>query len=161
MDLDIQQILTQIVGFLILLWLMGKFAWKPLLEVLETRRLKIASDLEEIRKGKETLAGMKQEYDAKFAEIENQARLKIQESVAEGQRAAKELSDEARREADRILQKAKENIDQEIAKAKVQLRDEIASLAISAAEKIVRKEMDRQKNKELVLQYIDEVKGYQ
>lgn len=161
MDLDIQQILTQIVGFLILLWLMGKFAWKPLLEVLETRRLKISSDLEEIRAGKETLAGMKREYDAKFAEIENQARLKIQESVMEGQRAAKELSDEARREADRILQKAKENIEVELAKAKVQLRDEIASLAISAAEKIVRKEMDRQKNKELVLQYIDEVKGYQ
>ena len=161
MDLDIQQILTQIVGFLILLWLMGKFAWKPLLEVLETRRLKISSDLEEIRQGKETLAGMKREYDAKFAEIENQARLKIQESVMEGQRAAKELSDEARREADRILQKAKENIEVELAKAKVQLRDEIASLAISAAEKIVRKEMDRQKNKELVLQYIDEVKGYQ
>lgn len=161
MDLDIQQVLTQIVGFLILLWLMRKFAWGPLLEVLETRRLKISTELEEIRKGRETLANMKQEYDAKFAEIENQARLKIQESVAEGQRAAKELADQARGEADRILQKAKENINLEIAKAKVQLRDEIASLAVTGAEKIVRREIDRPKNKELVLQYLDEVKGYQ
>ncbi|HZR46902.1 MAG TPA: F0F1 ATP synthase subunit B [Candidatus Manganitrophaceae bacterium] len=139
---------------------MRKFAWRPLLAVIDERRLKISSELEAIKTGKESLASMQREYQLKIEEIENHARSKIQEAVVQGQQAAKEISDTARKEADHILEKAKENITVEITKAKVQLRDEIATLAISAAEKIVRQEMDKQKNKELVLQYLDEVKGY-
>lgn len=159
-SLDIQQILTQIVGFLILLWLLRKFAWGPLLSVLDERRTRIATEFEEISKGKESLAQMKAEYDTKIAEIENQARLRIQEAVLEGQQMAKEIADGAREEAHQILEKAKEKINQEIAKAKTQLRNEIATISVSAAEKIVRQELDKQKNKELVLQYIDELKGF-
>lgn len=159
-SLDIQQILTHIVGFLILLWLLRKFAWGPLLAVLDERRARIATDFEEISKGKESLAQIKAEYDTKIAEIENQARLRIQEAVLEGQQMAKEIAEGAREEAHQILEKATEKINQEIAKAKTQLRNEIATISVSAAEKIIRQELDRQKNKELVLQYIDELKGF-
>ncbi|NKE72761.1 F0F1 ATP synthase subunit B [Nitrospiraceae bacterium HYJII51-Mn-bac16s-1-B09] len=158
--IDIQQVLTQIVGFLLLLWLLRKFAWGPLLGVLDERRTRIASELEEIRKGKESLAQMKTEYDTKLSEIENQARLRIQEAVVEGQRMAREIAEGAREEAHQILEKAKEDIQREMAKAKAQLRDEIATIAVSAAGKIVRQEMNKQKDKELVLQYIDELKGF-
>lgn len=160
MDIQVQQILTQIVGFLLLLWLLKKYAWIPLLGVLDERRTRIVTELEEIRKGKESLAQMKTEYDTKLSEIENQARLRIQEAVVEGQRMAKEIAEGAREEAHQILEKAKEDIQREMAKAKVQLRDEIATIAVSAAGKIVRQEMNKQKDKELVLQYIDEVKGF-
>ncbi|WP_168062702.1 F0F1 ATP synthase subunit B [Candidatus Manganitrophus noduliformans] len=160
MGIDIQQVLTQIVGFLLLLWLLRKFAWGPLLGVLDERRTRIASELEEIRKGKESLAQMKTEYDTKLSEIENQARLRIQEAVVEGQRMAREIAEGAREEAHQILEKAKEDIQREMAKAKAQLRDEIATIAVSAAGKIVRQEMNKQKDKELVLQYIDELKGF-
>lgn len=159
MNLQIQQIITQVMGFLILFWVLKKFAWGRLTAVLEERRSKILGELQEIEKGKEALAQMKREYEAKFAEIESQARLKVQEAVSAGQRAAKEIADAAREEAHQILEKAKQSIDREMSKAKVQLREEIASLAIAAAEKIVRQEIDAQKNKKLVLQYIDEVKG--
>lgn len=160
MDIQIQQVLTQIVGFLLLLWLLRKFAWGPLLGVLDERRTRIASELEEIRKGKESLAQIKTEYDTKLSEIENQARLRIQEAVVEGQRMAREIAEGAREEAHQILEKAKEDIQREMAKAKAQLRDEIATIAVSAAGKIVRQEMNKQKDKELVLQYIDELKGF-
>ncbi|MDC4204011.1 MAG: F0F1 ATP synthase subunit B [Candidatus Manganitrophus sp.] len=160
MDIQIQQVLTQIVGFLLLLWLLRKFAWGPLLGVLDERRTRIASELEEIRKGKESLAQIKTEYDTKLSEIENQARLRIQEAVVEGQRMAREMAEGAREEAHQILEKAKEDIQREMAKAKAQLRDEIATIAVSAAGKIVRQEMNKQKDKELVLQYIDELKGF-
>lgn len=159
-SLDIQQILTHIVGFLILLWLLRKFAWGPLLAVLDERRARISTEFEEIGKAKESLAQIKAEYDTKIAEIENQARLRIQEAVLEGQQMAKEIADGAQEEAHQILEKAKEKINQEIAKAKTQLRNEIATISVSAAEKIIRQELDRQKNKELVLQYIDELKGF-
>lgn len=160
MDIQIKQIITQMVGFLILLWVLRRFAWDRLSSILEERRTKIISELEETRKGRESLDQMRRDYEAKMAEIENQARLRVQEAVVEGQRAAKELADDARKEAHEILEKAKESIEREMAKAKAQLRDEIATIAVGAAEKIVRQEVNRQKNKELVLQYIDEVKGF-
>ncbi len=159
MDIDIQQVLTQIVGFLLLLWLMRKFAWGPLLGLLDERRLRISSELEEIRKGKEALVQMKLDYEAKLSGIENEARLKIQEAVAEGQRVAKEISDSAREEARQAIEKAKEKIAMEVIKGKAQLREEIATLAVGAAEKIIRREISPQKNKELVLEYIDELKA--
>ncbi|MFY9268772.1 MAG: F0F1 ATP synthase subunit B [Candidatus Manganitrophaceae bacterium] len=159
MDIDIQQVLTQIVGFLLLLWLMRKFAWGPLLGLLDERRLRISSELEEIRKGKEALVQMKLDYEAKLSGIENEARLKIQEAVAEGQRVAKEISDLAREEARQAIEKSKEKIAMEVIKGKAQLREEIAMLAVGAAEKIIRREISPQKNKELVLEYIDELKA--
>ncbi|MDC4228110.1 MAG: F0F1 ATP synthase subunit B [Candidatus Manganitrophus sp.] len=161
MNIEIQQVLTQIVGFLLLLWLLRKYAWGPLLGVLDERRTRIATELEEIRKGKESLAQMKAEYDTKISEIENQARARIQEAVTEGQRMAREIAEGAREEAHQVLEKAKEDIHREMAKAKAQLRDEIATIAVSAAGKIVRQELNKQKDKELVLQYIDELKGFQ
>lgn len=160
MNIQIQQIITQVIGFLILLWVLRKFAWDRLSSILEERRTKIISELEEARKGREALEQMRRDYEAKMAEIENQARLRVQEAVVQGQRAAKELADQAREEARQILEKSKENIEREMAKAKAQLRDEIATISVAAAEKIVRQEVNRQKNKELVLKYIDEVKGF-
>ncbi|MBI3804764.1 MAG: F0F1 ATP synthase subunit B [Nitrospirae bacterium] len=160
MDIQIQQIITQVIGFLILLWVLRKFAWGPLSSILEERRSKIIAELEEIRVGKASLEQMRRDYEVKMAEIENQARARVQEAVVEGQRAAKELADESRAEARQILDKAKESIEREMQKAKVQLRDEIATIAVAAAEKIVRQEMNRQKNKELVLQYMNELEGF-
>jgi F-type H+-transporting ATPase subunit b len=160
MNIQIQQIVTQILGFLILFWVLRKFAWDRISTVLEERRAKITSDLEEARRGKESLELMRRDYEAKMAEVENRARLRVQEAVVEGQRAAKEIADGAREEAREILEKAKESIEREMAKAKAQLREEIATISVAAAEKIVRQEVNRQKNKELVLKYIDEVKGF-
>lgn len=160
MNIQIQQIITQIIGFLILFWILRRFAWDRLSSILEERRTKIITELDEIRRGKESLEQMRRDYEAKMAEIENQARTRVQEAVVEGQRAAKAIGDEAREEARQILEKAKESIDRELMKAKVQLRDEIANISVAAAEKIVRQEMNKQKNKELVLQYINQLEDF-
>jgi F-type H+-transporting ATPase subunit b len=156
---DIQQILTQILGFLILLWLMRKFAFQPLLGMLDMRRQKIASELSAIAASQAEAEATKRGYETKLREIEVEARLAVQRAAAEGQRVAKEISDEARKEAQDILQKAKANIEQEMAKARVQLRDEVAMLAIACASRVIRAEMNPEKNRSLVLGYMDQLDG--
>ncbi len=156
---DIQQILTQILGFLILLWLMRKFAFQPLLAMLDARRQKILTEMEAIASGKAAAEATKRDYETKLREIEFQARLTAAQAAAEGQRVAKEISDEARKEAQGILQKAKAHIDHEMVKARVQLRDEVAMLAISCASRVIRAEINPEKNRSLVLGYLDEVNG--
>ncbi len=158
MDILLQQVLTQIVGFLILLWLMRKYAWGPLLQSLEDRRDKIAKEQLEIAQSKASAKNLHSEYEVKMQEIKQEALLKIQEAILEGQKTAKEITTSARKEADAMLEKAKENISREMALAKVGLRNEIADMVIATASKVIRKELDAKKNEALVLQYMDELR---
>ncbi len=157
MEILFQQVLTQIVGFLLLLWLMRKYAWGPLLQSLEDRRTKIATELSDIVASKEATIKVQQAYEAKMVEIKREALLKIQEAILEGQKVAGEITASARKDANALLEKAKENIGREMGLAKIQMRNEVATLVIATASKVIRRELDAQKNEALVLQYMDEL----
>lgn len=155
MVLDWSQILTQIIGFLLLLWLLKKFAWKPILQLLETRRNKIAAEFDKIDSTKQEVAQLKQDYEQQLKTIDAQARQKILDAVQEGQKIAAEIQEKARDESRQIIEKAKQNIALEIAKAKVELRNEIVNLTLQATEKMLIEKLDAQKHRELILHYID------
>jgi F-type H+-transporting ATPase subunit b len=158
MQILFQQVLTQIVGFLLLLWLLRKYAWGPLLQSLEDRRNQIATEQSDIAASKESVVRLQGEYEAKMREIKQEALLKIQEAILEGQKVAKDITTSARKEADAMLEKGKENISREMVLAKIQLRNEVADIVIATAAKVIRKELNAQKNEALVLQFMDEMK---
>lgn len=158
MEILLQQVLTQIVGFLLLLWLLRKYAWGPLLQSLEDRRSKIATEQSEIFASKASVVKLQGEYEAKLREIKQEALLKIQEAILEGQKVAREITASARKEADAMLEKGKENISREMGLAKIQLRNEVADMIIATASKVIRTELNAQKNEALVLQYMDELR---
>ena len=156
MNLEIQQILTQALGFLILLFILKKIAWKPLLSLLDERREKITSEFQTIDRTKSELLRLEQDYKARLADIDALARQRIQEAVSEGQRISVEIQEKAREESKNILNKAKENIELEVAKARVELRNQVATLAIKAAEKLIKVELTEERHKRLVTEFIDE-----
>ncbi len=156
MNLEIQQILTQALGFLILLFILKKIAWKPLLSLLDERREKISSEFQTIDRTKSELSRLEQDYKARLADIDAQARQRIQEAISEGQRVSVEIQEKAREESKNILNKAKENIELEVAKARVELRNQVATLAIKAAEKVIKEELTEERHKRLVTEFIDE-----
>ena len=156
MNLEIQQILTQALGFLILLFILKKIAWKPLLSLLDERREKISSEFRNIERTKSDISRLEQDYKARLADIDAQARQRIQEAISEGQRISVELQEKAREESKNILNKAKENIELEVAKARVELRNQVAALAIKAAEKVIKVELTEERHKRLVTDFIDE-----
>ena len=95
MNLDWQLILTHIVGFVITVWIVGKFAWKPIMGILEERRQKIKSEFDQIEHDKSEVAKVHAEYDAKLKDIDNLARQKLTEAVNEGQKIAAEIKNRA------------------------------------------------------------------
>jgi F-type H+-transporting ATPase subunit b len=156
LNLEIQQILTQALGFLILLFILKKIAWKPLLSLLDERREKISSEFQAIEHTKSELSRLEQDYKARLADIDAQARQRIQEAISEGQRISVEIQEKAREESKNILNKAKENIELEVAKARVELRNQVAVLAIKTAEKLIKVELTEERHKRLVTEFIDE-----
>ena len=157
MKLIWQEILTHIFGFLIILILLRIFAWKPILKLLDERKKRIASEFDNIEKAKQEMAKLREEYEVKLKEIDLEARKRIQEAIAEGQKMAADLQVEAREEAKKVLDRAKENIELEVAKAKVELRDDIVNMAILATEKIINERLDDAKHKELIVEFIEGV----
>lgn len=159
MNLEIQQILTQALGFIILLFLLKKFAWKPLLSLLDERRDKISSEFSNIERVKTEIGRLENDYRSKLADIDAQARQKIQESVLEGQRIAVELQEKAREDANKTLEKAKANIEIEVAKARAELRNQMTNIAIKAAEKILKEDLNDDRHKRLVMGFIENVES--
>src|SRR3989338_9782732 len=91
MKLIWQEILTQIFGFLIILVLLRIFAWKPILKLLDERKKRIASEFDNIEKAKQEMAKLREEYEVKLKEIDLEARKRIQEAIAGGQKMAADL----------------------------------------------------------------------
>jgi F-type H+-transporting ATPase subunit b len=156
--IDFKQVLTQIVGFLIFLWLMRKYAWAPLLATLEARREKIAADLDEAEATKRQAAELRADLDRQLKVIEQQARTRIQEAVNEGQEVAAQIKADAQAQARARLERADAEIETERAKAQKGLQEQLAVLAVTGAEKILRKKMDDAEHRRLVSEFIVEVK---
>jgi len=150
LQLDLQQILSQGVSFILLLIVLRKFAWTPLLTALDTRRARIEEELRQIAQGKTELERLQQEYGKRLGAIEDEARAKIQQAVLEGKRIAVDIQEQARQQASALTAKSKETIELELAKAKITLRDQVAAMTVDAVEKILRQKLDAKTDQQLV-----------
>ncbi|MBI3999359.1 MAG: ATP synthase F0 subunit B, partial [Candidatus Omnitrophica bacterium] len=99
MNLSLQEILTQAGAFILLVWVLKKTAWKPLLKLLDERRGRIAKSFEEIESAKKGVEKLKADYEHARDHIEEEARKKIQQAIDEGKRIARELQETSRRDA--------------------------------------------------------------
>jgi len=157
LGIKLPELLTQILGFIIAVWILKKFAWKPLLGMLEQRRAKIKSDLDSAEKTRLDAAEVLVGYENKLKEIDTEARVKIQEAIAEGNKVAIDIREQARFEAKEIISKAREELVRDIAKAKTELRDDMVKMAIAATEKIITEKLDDEKHRAMLNNFLDEV----
>ena len=157
MSLSLQEILTQALGFLLLVFVLKRVFWKPVLASLEARRSGIEGSFRKIEESKKEIEALRISYEAHLQRIEEEARAKLQVAIDEGRRIAREVQEKAREEAKLALTRTKEDLTLEIAKARVELRREIADLSLRAAEKLLHEEMTDAKHREKILDLIDEL----
>lgn len=150
-------LVTQIINFLVLLFILKKFLYKPILEMLERRRTKI---LEGLKKA--------QEIEKKYQETERvqeeklyQARVRageiLQEAKERVEKMQQEILKKSEKEAEVILEKAKKEIENERLKMLQEVRSEIAYLVVLALQKILAKELDKRTQERLVKDAIEDV----
>jgi len=157
MSIEWQQVLTHIVGFLITVWILKRYAWGPLLGLLEERRNKIAGEFQRIEEEKADVAQLNTDYQARIRDIEKERRGKLLEGAEEGKKLASEIKTTVQEEIKQLHAKAKADLGREIAKAKVQLRDELVTMTMTATEKVLRERLDEAKQRELIARFIDDL----
>ena len=150
-------LVAQVINFLILVVILTKVAYKPLMKILEERRAAIEGSIASAQKEREEAEAMKAEYKAQLS----QARAEAQAIVAKAERTAKESRDailaDAKREQARMLASAREEIALEKQRALAELRREVVTLSTLAASKVLAENLDAQKNSALVERFIDEL----
>lgn len=155
--IDPKILVTQVIGFLIVLWVLKRYAWKPVLGLLEERRARIANDVASAERLRHEAERIKAEYEEQLRGIEVQARQRIQAAIGEGQKVADEIRAHAHRDARAITEKAKADLDMEYKKARAQLREEMVAMSLGAAERLLQTRMDAPEHKKLVDRFLDEL----
>jgi F-type H+-transporting ATPase subunit b len=155
--IDWRMVGTQILGFLILLWGLRKWAWGPLTAQLEARRQRIAGEFAEAARRQKDADALKAKLEQDLRGIEAQARARLQESVAEGQKVAAEIRAQAQKEAQDRLERAADEMMREREKAKEILKEQVIALSMATAEKILKSKLDDPAQRKLAGQFIDEV----
>ena len=155
--LSANEIVAQVICFLLLLTLLRFFVWKRFLKVLDDRRDRIASEFKAIENAKAAVEKLKSAYDEKIAQIGEEARAKIQAAIIDGKRAGQEIRQKAQEDAEIIFDKARENIKVEISKAEEKLKNKIVSLAIEAAEKVIEEKLTEEEDRKLVEGFINKL----
>ena len=148
-----------IVVFLVLLFLLKKFAWQPLLGALEARQETIKKSLDDAEKAQKELQRLNQES----AEIIKKARVEaesiVSKSMSDAEKIREEIKQKARAEADTIVRDARSQIETETGKALRQIRSEIADMSVMIASKLIQRNFTKEDNNELIEETLKQIEA--
>jgi F-type H+-transporting ATPase subunit b len=149
-----------IVTFVLLLYILGKFAWKPIVTALKNREQSISEALGAAIKAREEMKLMSAENEKLLQQARIERDMMLREAREIKDKMIVEAKEQAQDEGRKILAQAQENIERERERAFKELKSEVAVLAIEAASKIIRKELsDKNYQEELIGEYLKEAKA--
>lgn len=151
----------QILNFFILLFVLKKFAYKPLLEMMEARRNKILTDLDNAEKSKEAAQKLRVEYEEQLAKVKQEAQVILDRANKIANETRDEIINQARAEQERLLAVAREQIAREQQKAISELRDQVADLSMLVAQQVVGQSMNTEKDKLIIDEVLSKIDSKQ
>lgn len=155
--LDLGKTVATIGVLLIIFPVIQIFFIDPLRNAIAERNTNLENTFSEAESLRSQMETMKRDYEARLQAAESQAREQIQNSIREAQALRQTLMAEATEKADEMVRRAQEEIESEKQKVLTELRVGVVNLALAAAEKVVGENMDTDKNRKLVTEFIDNV----
>ena len=156
-DVNLGLSLWTVVVFVLLLVVLGKFAWGPILEVAQTREQRIQSALDEAALMQAEATTLLEEHRAQLAQSRRQAQDIVNEGKAAGELVRKGIEEKARSEGQALIERAKREIDREKDVALDEIRQRSVDLALAATARLIREKLDPEKDRHLVVGYLDEL----
>ena len=156
LGLNFPSMIVFLVTFLILLGILYVFAYKPILGVMDQRTDKIREGLEAADKAREEMARSQQDTQRQLTEARVEGQRLIEQARELAERYRVDERDRARQEADALITRARDDIQRERDAAVQELRSHFADLAMSAAERVIRRSLDRDAHSELIASVLEE-----
>jgi F-type H+-transporting ATPase subunit b len=149
-NIDFTLFVSTLVLFLIFALVLGKFAWKPLLQMVAEREKTVREQVEGAEKARSEAQALLEKRQEMLKDATREREEMIARATQEAEHVRNELMGKARADAEQIVQKALAQIEREKTKAILELRSSVADLAMTAAEKIVRSSLTPEAQRKLV-----------
>jgi F-type H+-transporting ATPase subunit b len=146
-----------LIVFALLVVILGKFDWGPILKNVESREKSIQSAIDEAARRNAEAAKLLDEHKAQLADARRQANELIAEGRSAGEGVRKTIEEKARTEAQQIVERARQEIERERDAAIAALRKESVDLALAAAAKLMQQNLDPAKDRQLVERYLTDL----
>jgi len=133
------------------------YFYVPLKEAMDARNQELETTFSDAEHLRAQMITLKSEYETRLAQTESEARFQIQNQIKEAQNLRQQLMSEAAERADALVRQAQLEIEQEKAHAIATIRTHVVDLSLAAAEKVIGENMDNDKNRRLVAEFIETV----
>jgi F-type H+-transporting ATPase subunit b len=148
-----------IVTFVIVLLVLRRFAWKPILASMEAREAGIRRLIDDAEAAREEADRLLEEYNRRLAEARAEGQKLVAEAKEAGERVRAETLDRARGEAEAIVARAGAEIDLERRKALAEIRERAVDLAIGAAERVLEESLNEERHRRVAEDYLKELEA--
>ena len=157
LDINPSTVIFAIINFCILVVGLKVFLYKPVCNMLDSRKEEVANNLNSAEEAKLEAQKLKDEYAAQLQNARSEAQDIINQAAKIGEQTKADIVNEAREEAARLTAKAQADIAREKTEALNEIRNEIADLAVLAAAKVVGKTIDVADHQNMVNNFVKEV----
>lgn len=145
------------ITFIILLFILKKMAWKPILESLDKRENFIKDSVERAESAKKEAEALFEQNKKNLANAEEEAQKIISQGRDYAENLKSQILEESKQEAKKMIDDASKEIERKNQEAFNSLKDEIANIAVGAAEKIIKSNLDKEKQSEIVNNFINDL----
>ncbi len=157
MEPHIGTIFWTLVTFLVLAFLLGKVAWKPLLGALDARERSIEDSLNQARSEREEAGKLLEEHKALIAQAHRERAEALNKAEQEAERLKSGIMDEAREQREKLLAQSREQVQAGLRQAQAELKGFAVDLAIQAATKLLTKNLDDATQRKLVEDHLNDL----
>ena len=151
--------LWTILTFLVLLGLLARFAWRPLMEILDSREERIRKALDEAAKASEEFEKIQQESKQITTKARTEAQSIIAASRKQAETVKEEILQDAKSRAESIIEASEKQIRVERQKAITDIRNELVDISVTLASKLIRKNITREDNQSLIEESLSQIQS--
>ena len=156
LGISLPGLVAQIVNFLLLFFLLSRFAFPAIRNMLDQRARRIEEALEAAERARAEAAQSQADIQSQIDEARRQGQTIIEQASRAAEQLRAELAQTAQQEADTIRERARADFELEREKALAELRRQFADITVTAAEKVISVSLDRQAHERLILEVLDE-----
>lgn len=156
LGINVQLLIAQIINFLLLLGLLYMFAYKPILRMFDERANRIKESMDITESVKQQAANAEEEARKRIEEAGKEGQEVIARAIKTGEEIKQKAEQDAKPEAEALIARARNEIQQERDEAITELRKEFTDLTISAAEKVIEQELDKEAHRQLIDKVLEE-----
>lgn len=154
---NVGTMIVQLIFFIVLLALVTKFAWRPVMNMMKEREDYVASEIDEAELSRKDAEKASQEAQDYLKQMKEETQQMLEDARNAGVKQKEEILASANEEAERLKTTALADIENEKEKAVQALQDQVASISVLIASKVIEKELSAEDQESLINDYIKEV----